>query len=66
MWTNETIFSEGDLIDVDLYLSQLNADGYESAFDRLSHVLNMKKRIEAEIKLLDELKKSNKLYEKFL
>lgn len=66
MWTKETLFSEGDLCDVDFYLAQLNADGYESAYDRFTHVLNMKKRIEAELKLLDDLKNKHKLYEKFL
>lgn len=66
MWTNETIFSEGDLIDVDFYLAQLNADGYESAYDRFTHVWNMKKRIEAELKLLEDLKNKEKLFYKFL
>ena len=66
MWTNETIFSEGELNDVDFYLAQLNADGYESAYDRFTHAWNIKKRIEAELKLLEDLKNKQKLFDKFL
>ena len=66
MWTNEVIFSEGDLFDVDFYLARLQADGYESPFERMAHVNNMIKRLNAEINTLEKVKESNKLYERFL
>lgn len=66
MWTNEVIFSEGDLFDVDFYLARLQADGYETPFDRLTHVNNMINRLTAEVNTLEKVKESKKLYAKFL
>lgn len=58
MWTDETIFSEGDLNNVDEYLEIVSnyVDGLQGRYE---HVLNMLTRLQAEKALLEYLKKHN-------
>ena len=48
MWTNETIFSEGDLCDEELY-EQFIEKEYQGVYsDRINHIENMITRLRAE------------------
>lgn len=54
MWVNETIFSEGDLMDREEY-DKFISDEYQGNFyERLEHVKSMLKRLQAEEKMLEE------------
>ena len=48
MWTNETIFSEGDLCEEELY-EQFIEKEYQGIYsDRINHIENMITRLRAE------------------
>lgn len=55
MWTNEIIFSEGDLCNLTFYLQELDNHDIPFFDDRLSHVTNMIARLQAEKDLLISL-----------
>lgn len=53
MWNNETIFSEGDLCDEELYDLFIQNE-YQGVYsDRLAHVQNMINRLQAEQETLE-------------
>lgn len=53
MWTNETIFSEGDLCDEELY-EQFIEKEYQGVYsDRINHIENMITRLRAEQETLE-------------
>ena len=53
MWTNETIFSEGDLCNEELY-EQFIEKEYQGVYsDRINHIENMITRLRAEQETLE-------------
>ena len=48
MWTNETIFSEGDLCDDELYEQFIEQEYQGNYSDRIAHIDNMITRLRAE------------------
>ena len=54
MWTNETIFSEGDLCNADEYEQFINDEYQGKRSDRLEHVKNMIERLQAEKEMLEK------------
>lgn len=60
MWTNETIFSEGDLCDDELY-DQFIENEYQGIYsDRITHIESMIKRLQAEKNRCKEKEKVSK------
>ena len=54
MWVNETIFSEGDLMNTEEYDSFISDEYQGERSERLEHVKNMIDRLQAEKKMLEE------------
>jgi hypothetical protein len=52
MWTNETVFSKGDLMDNKLYDTFINRFYEGSYADRYAHINNMIDRLQEEKKIL--------------
>ena len=53
MWTNETIFSEGDLCDDELYEQFIEKEYQGNYSDRIAHIDNMINRLQAEQETLE-------------
>lgn len=54
MWVNETIFSEGDLMNTEEYDNFISDEYQGDRSERLEHVKNMIDRLQAEKKMLEE------------
>lgn len=60
MWTNELIFSEGDLCDTERYINTLRDQNKPYAVrlsDRKEHLKQIIKRASAEVELIERLAK---------
>jgi hypothetical protein len=58
MWTNETVFSKGDLLDDELYDTFISRFYEGSYADRYAHVNIMLDRLQAEKESLEKSKKA--------
>lgn len=54
MWNNETIFSEGDLCDDELYEQFIEKEYQGNYSDRITHIQNMIERLQAEKEMLEK------------